>query len=549
MSKGREMRVLMGGLVLLLAATVAQAGGVGGEPAARRGLVGPVQGVDRLLLEAVDLDKARAEDAWRKEEGLPRRFAEPRAVDVTPDGAGTWELARDGRLVWRLQVECPGAVNLNLGFQEFSLPQGASLLMYDREGQGPVVRFGAEDNQAHGQLWTPLLPVSAVVVELQLPVGRPDYQLRLTQVGCGYRKLAGGPDDSSGSCNIDVVCDEGDPWRQEIASVGVITINGSWWCSGAMVNNTAEDYRPYFLTANHCFEDWPADPTVVVYWNFESPVCGQQDGGSTLQFTSGASHVASSAVSDFYLLELSEEPDPDFGVNYAGWDRTATVPSAAVAIHHPSTAEKSISFENDPLSVTSYLQTATPGNGTHLRVADWDGGTTEGGSSGSPLFNPQHRVVGQLHGGYAACGNNLADWYGRINTSWEGGGLSTSRLRDHLDPEGLGVLSLPLLLGRDVEPPPPTNAGLRLVSYGPNPFIDFVEITVEVDLPVQGRARVFDLSGKLRAQLDLDPWAVGENTFAWDGRGREGQKLAAGLYVLEVEADGRRLTRQVMHLN
>ena len=44
----------------------------------------------------------------------------------------------------------------------------------------------------------------------------------------------------------------GRPLGDEINSVGVYTINGTWFCTGAMVNNTAEDETPYFLTANHC---------------------------------------------------------------------------------------------------------------------------------------------------------------------------------------------------------------------------------------------------------------------------------------------------------
>lgn len=72
-----------------------------------------------------------------------------------------------------------------------------------------------------------------------------------------------------------------------------------------------------------------------------------------------------------------------------------------------------------------------------FRVIDWDEGTTEGGSSGSPLFNPNFRIIGQLQGGCAACGNHLADFYGRLPVSWLGGGISSSRLSNWLDPKGL----------------------------------------------------------------------------------------------------------------
>ena len=69
-----------------------------------------------------------------------------------------------------------------------------------------------------------------------------------------------------------------------------------------------------------------------------------------------------------------------------------------------------------------------PGSGSaYLRVNDWDLGTTEPGSSGSPLFDPDHCIVGQLFGGFAACSNDLEDWYGRFYVSWTGGGTSDSR--------------------------------------------------------------------------------------------------------------------------
>jgi subtilisin-like proprotein convertase family protein len=77
----------------------------------------------------------------------------------------------------------------------------------------------------------------------------------------------------------------------------------------------------------------------------------------------------------------------------------------------------------------------------HVIIPDWDIGTTEGGSSGSPLFNNQRQVVGQLHGGAAACGNNAYDTYGWFYSSWEGGGSVNNALKYWLDPDDTGVTS------------------------------------------------------------------------------------------------------------
>ncbi len=395
----------------------------------------PAVAADRLVLPPVDKAAVVQDDLARERLGQPYRFALPAAVSVDPAGSAAWEDLPGGTCRWQLVVECPGSTSLNLGFSRFRLPWGGRL---DVGGH----TYTAVDNAGHGQLWTQIVPGASLTVTLTLPADRrDDVDLELASVGRGYRGLRA---DKSGSCNVDVVCEEGDDWRAEIRSVGVYTVDGTWMCTGAMVNNTAQDATPLFLTAQHCAVTPGAAPTVVVYWNFESPVCGQQGGGSLDEFQSGAVWLASHGISDFTLLELEEAPDPAFRVTYAGWDASGAVPISAIAIHHPSTDEKSISFEYDPLSLTGYLS-AAPGDESHLRVADWDLGTTEPGSSGSPLFDPAHRIVGQLHGGYATCSNDQPDWYGRLAVSWTGGGTAASRLRDWLDPENLGVTSLGLL--------------------------------------------------------------------------------------------------------
>jgi hypothetical protein len=213
-----------------------------------------------------------------------------------------------------------------------------------------------------------------------------------------------------------------------------------------MVNNTAQDQTPYFMTANHCGINSGTAASLVVYWNYKSPTCGLHGGGSLSQWQNGSYWRAAYSTSDFTLVELDDDPNPAYNVTFAGWDRTTADPTSAVAIHHPSCDEKSISFENDGCTTTSYLGTSSPGNGTHIRVIDWDLGTTEPGSSGSPLFDPNHHVVGQLHGGYAACGNDLSDWYGKFSVSWTGGGTSSSRLSDWLDPGGAGAVSVDTLV-------------------------------------------------------------------------------------------------------
>lgn len=214
-----------------------------------------------------------------------------------------------------------------------------------------------------------------------------ELQLVLTHVGVEYRGFGTRPENQhgrsrrklSGSCNIDVICEEGDDWRQEIPAIALIQYGGQYYCSGAMINNARNDGTPFFLTANHCGVGPAQAPSLNAYWNFESSTCirGSTSGDGRLnQFSSGATHLFSSSISDVTLLQLNEPPSPAFGVTYLGWDRSGEIADSAVCIHHPDTDEKRISFENQPTTITAYDNTAGSGD-TNIRVADWDKGTTE----------------------------------------------------------------------------------------------------------------------------------------------------------------------------
>jgi hypothetical protein len=56
-----------------------------------------------------------------------------------------------------------------------------------------------------------------------------------------------------------------------------------------------------------------------------------------IRSTSGAKLVANNSVSDFALLQLTEDPRYKTGVTpyYLGWDRSGNVSAGGVGIHHP----------------------------------------------------------------------------------------------------------------------------------------------------------------------------------------------------------------------
>jgi hypothetical protein len=129
----------------------------------------------------------------------------------------------------------------------------------------------------------------------------------------------------------------------------------------------------------------------------------------------------------------------DYNPYFSGWDNSGNIPTASVSIHHPSGDIKKISFDDAAPSISQGMG-SSEANSTW--TVEWDRNTTtEGGSSGSPLFDQNHRIIGQLWGGGASCQNLTApDYYGRVSNSWEpAGSNSTNQLKFWLDPSNSGA--------------------------------------------------------------------------------------------------------------
>jgi hypothetical protein len=441
------MRDFLFGLVTTVAILV-PAAAQGIDPIGRiHPKAGPLAAVPVLALPSIDRAQLSGDDVQRRQNGQPARYAVPFATAANPGTHGLWETLDATWSLWRLRISCPEASHVNLGFQQFAMPAGARMMVYASNYQDVVRPFDSGDHQPSGELWTPVVQTSEIVCEVYVPTAaRPQVQLQLAHVGSGYRFFGFGDDalggiDPAGACNVDVACPQSAGWNLEIPAIAAMSSGGSIFCTGAMVNNTANDGKNYFLTAFHCGVTSANAASLVCYWNYQRSACGSGSGPLS-QFTTGAAFRAGYSPSDFTLVELNSSPNLAWGVTHAGWNRGAAAPTSSTAIHHPSGDVKKISFETAASTITSYGSNTSPGNGTHLRVIDWDTGTTEPGSSGSPLFDQNKLIVGQLHGGSAACGNNLSDWYGRFATSWTGGGTNATRLSNWLDPVNTGATTL-----------------------------------------------------------------------------------------------------------
>ncbi|MEE9442160.1 MAG: trypsin-like peptidase domain-containing protein [candidate division Zixibacteria bacterium] len=388
-----------------------------------------------------DIEYFLTEDSIEQAEGdIPFRFGAPFDVNYDLINSGIWEELPNGDRLWRLRIESPGAYSINLIYDDYWLPEGALLYLYNESRDAVIGAFINANNKDHGMFATQPVKGDVCILEYYEPAAVAGQgRISISRVVHAYKdifKFFQAGFGGSGSCNVNINCPEGDDWKKESRAVAMVLLaSGTRLCSGALVNNTHYDATPYFLTADHCLG---MESTWIFMFNYESPDCTNIDGptGMTLQ---GSTLRANYPPSDMALVEISEAPPEEYGVYFSGWSNLNQSSQTSVAIHHPSGDIKKISYDYDSLTSTEYGEITGE---SHWRVADWDIGTTEGGSSGSPLFNPEHQIVGQLHGGFAACDNDKPDWYGKFSYSWNTSSQSSEQLAYWLDPDNTGIASM-----------------------------------------------------------------------------------------------------------
>ena len=407
------------------------------------------QNVINYSLPSFDLERVQEEDEINDNTfNGPWRFGYMHNVDYGFDN-GTWTKLDNGDRIWRILISSKGALSLNFIFDEFYMPEGAYIHLYNDEKTDILGAYDSTQNQDSGILGTWLVQGDKVWIEYYEPLSTfGQGRLHIAKATHGYRNAESYKQakalNSSGDCNLDVDCSIGDDWEElkehNKRSAGILLSGGSGFCSGALINNTANDGTPYFLTANHCYSN-PANWAFRFGWISPDPVCAttaNSTNGPTNMTLSGATLRSRDAGSDFALVEINQPIPEEWDRVFAGWDKSEITPEFTVGIHHPAGDIMKVCRDNDqPIQANNAgaqtWEITTAGGG-------WEIGVTEPGSSGSPLFDNEGRIIGQLYGGGAACSgtvdNGLLDYYGRLGVSWEGGGSSSTRLRDWLDPNG-----------------------------------------------------------------------------------------------------------------
>ena len=381
------------------------------------------------------------------------RFSAPLSLDLAPAAAPENYTFENEEWTWSQTFTVPNATGLGLFADQLNLPEGGRLTLENEHGlRGP---FTQADASTQNRLFTDFLPgaTARLVYRGPLPETPPFHLWRLDHVyrpdrwKNPFEKDFGDAND----CHVNANCAEGDGWEDEksgTARINLIVEEGVGFCTGNLINNTAQDGRPYLLTGFHCMDGFtPIYDLWSVDFEYTSQDCNNPTTEPTPTRYLGVEYRAGLQATDFMLLEIIDASFAAEDHYFAGWDRSdGGVSGRVIHFHHPSGDIQKVSFSdaqgmpilNTTITWNSNVVTPT----RHHFTADFAMGTFEVGSSGSCFFDENRRVRGTLNGGNANCPGPTEAFVGRFHLSWDSGSADSTRLRPWLDPLGTNPTTL-----------------------------------------------------------------------------------------------------------
>lgn len=544
------------------------------------------QAVSRVTFARPDYAQYLKEDEADAKAGIAKPYRVAPTLSSNIDmSAGTWSYLDNGAHIWRMAVNVPDARAMSFNYDKFYLPEGVQFYVKNANGKQLLGAYTSLNNNKWEKFAHQEVQGETIYLEMDVEPGvnPSSIKFHIDKVypyyrGAGivnelYADAADHdtqlrPTDAESPCHINANCPDGDGVAFGKAKDATVQINmGGSVCSGTLINSTGNATggacKPYLLTASHCDGNNARDDANFINWvftfNYQYTTCA----GSTLanfQSRTGANFRARSNlpsipnsgnayVADFLLLELLAPPPASANAYYAGWNRDANLfenpdyYSKFIGFHHPGGDRKklSVSLEADPTG--NFNQTSVPN--THWNVVAIVGGT-EGGSSGSGLFDIDGLLIGDLSGGPSSSGEcepmGYSALYSKLSYAWENAfdqanfptyAGAQSRLKDWLDPINSGRLKLPATKSdcsdynavgvNEVE-----ELNNSIVFY-PNPSTGIVNTRVNFATPTSFTVTVFDIMGKKQTAYDVNNAMTG--TYQMDL-----SQLSNGIYMLNIQS-------------
>ncbi|MCJ7602527.1 MAG: DUF4214 domain-containing protein [Desulfobulbaceae bacterium] len=384
------------------------------------------------------------------------------ALDVPwPDSIPSWQKTADGGSAAHYYITSEGAAAIRIGLQINNLPSEAELRFYSPGNTDHPVLFVAgskilasiarnmkarEPEGRARMYWSPVVAGECAGLEIYVPPGVDSNEIDvaiplISHLLANVDELSSPTTVSlaqwSDTCEIDYTCYEKEwPEGKAVALLKFTEDGYTYSCTGTLLNNSANDFAPYFLTAAHCISSQSSASSLITQWFYRSSSCGAltaDPDGQTL--SGGALLLQTDLETDTSLVLLNDNPPS--GAEFSGWSaQSDMVGETVTAIHHPHSSMKKISFgaidsltDCPSISSTVNENICYPGNsGNYYDVTFYDG-VVGSGSSGSPIFIDTGRyLVGTLMGAISTCMNQPAV-YGRFDIAYANG------LHQWLDPQ------------------------------------------------------------------------------------------------------------------
>lgn len=384
-------------------------------------------------------------------------FAHKFHTTITKSEAASPAELPDGTKVWTIKIHSEGAYSLNFLLENVSFPAGGRLFLYNEDKTHVIGAFDCRSVSDSGML--PIRPVAGETITLEYsePSDAPfEGDFTVTEVNHDYMDfLRTEPQTDTNSaykCMADVLCSPAD--EQLIRSTVLLIIGGSTACSGTLINNSANDGKPYVITAVHCLNTTMTVPqthnyyinragTIVTFFNYNKPVCGETMKGTQEMSIAGATAPVVLEKNDVLLLKLKEEIPTYYNPYFAGWTRSESrTNSPFTNLHHPNATVKKAGFYDSSLIASSYVPSPDLfDKDIFWTVSAWTEGSTHGGSSGSGLFDAEGKLVGTLTGGVSVCKGNAvgggSDYFTCFYKAWNPS-TAYGSLKDCLTPGNTG---------------------------------------------------------------------------------------------------------------
>ncbi len=405
--------------------------------------------ISSIVLRELSTDSLLTSDSLMH---INNRFAVLEYLNIDLKDKGTRFQVRDSITIWQHKIKIPNAKAIGVRFGNFYIPEKAKLFLYNSQHTRILGAYTHINNKPEGIFAIQPLEGDEVIIEYEEPL-KVSFEgtVIIQSVAKVYKDL------TTVIQYNDINCSGWENWqttKRAICRIIFDDYDGSYYCTGSLINNARFDATPYFLTANHCINNNLSAASVIVYFNYETNACNGIV-TNTHQTLSGSLLCANAAETDFSLLKLLENPPDDYKPFFAGWDVSGDAPLESSVIHHPKGLNKSIAYSNKKGRIYPYVINWDDGSNTpkytHWEV-EFTNGNTNSGSSGSPLLNSEQLIIGQLHGG-----DNTINYYGALHVSWNLGALPSKQLKYWLDPDNTGVKKI---LGTDGKVIPIANFAL-----------------------------------------------------------------------------------------